>query len=213
MLESRFDQERKRRCEGCREGAEKNVFGQHKMGTRGCLPCTAPSLAEWAEELAAERELLVGILAFDKPRETVTSDLLVARARDAVDIADEKLTARIAKLAGKLEAAEKLIHDFNRAFDRWACGSEFHNDPKRIAARISQLVDGKVELARERNAAVQRAEAAERDTARLDWLEYAYPPSPKEVEQIVNAKRWNGQLYDSVRDAIDAARKTEEPQR
>lgn len=48
----------------------------------------------------------------------------------------------------QLEVATDINKRFNSAFSNWACGSEFHNDPDRIATRISQLVDGRVALVR-----------------------------------------------------------------
>ncbi len=69
----------------------------------------------------------------------------------------------IQSLESQLSSALELNKRFNRAFDRWACGSEFFNDPERIAARMSELVDGKIELVKDRNAALEAQRKAEQE--------------------------------------------------
>jgi hypothetical protein len=60
------------------------------------------------ECLKGFRESIRAALAFDKPESLATDELLIARAKDAVDIADEKLKARLAELehAAKISAVQ-----------------------------------------------------------------------------------------------------------
>ena len=78
-----------------------------------------------------------------------------------VKFVPEPLAKYMASAANqRAEAAERLNLRWGRAFDRWACGSEFYNDPERVAKRMDEMVSGKIELHREVAAARQQLAAA-----------------------------------------------------
>lgn len=52
----------------------------------------------------------------------------------------------------------ELIRRFNRALSKWACGSEFHNDPELIAERIQLAMDFRVTFADKKARREQQAE-------------------------------------------------------
>ncbi len=77
----------------------------------------------------------------------------------------------------RAEKAEALNLRFNRAFDRWACGSEFHNDPERIAKRIADIVHSHMEAVKarkdaeaERDQAIYNSRNAAAECARLQRI-------------------------------------------